>query len=114
MKRLEALLFQRCPVCLEGATFYRLLTMHKQCPRCGTVYEREHGYFLTSMFVGYAVGFLVLLPSAVWMAFSDVSITLFSIVIILETIIVWPLIFRYSRIIWMHIDQILDPRSKNK
>jgi hypothetical protein len=23
----------------------------------------------------------------------------------------WPLLFRYSRVIWMHADQVLDPRQ---
>jgi hypothetical protein len=23
----------------------------------------------------------------------------------------WPILFRYSRVIWMHADQVLDPRK---
>lgn len=113
MNRLLAVFLQRCPVCLQGKVFCGFLAMNKSCPNCGILYEREHGFFLTSMFVGYTVGFLVLLPSAVWMAFSDLSIPLFSIIIILETILIWPLVFRYSRVIWMHIDQVLDPRTRD-
>lgn len=112
MNRLLAVLLQRCPVCLEGKVFHGILAMNKTCPHCGVVFEREHGYFLMSMFVGYAVGFLVLLPSAVWMALGDTSILRFSVVITLETILLWPFVFRYSRVIWMHIDQVLDPRTK--
>lgn len=78
---------------------------------CGLHYEREHGYFLNSMFIAYAAGFLVLIPSAILLALNSVSIALFSIVIIAETIVIWPLIFRYSRAAWLHIDQVLDPRT---
>lgn len=84
--------------------------MHTHCPECGVKYERETGYFLNSMFIGYAAGFLILAPTAVLLALQDVSIALFSGAIILETAILTPLIFRYARLIWMHADQMLDPR----
>ena len=85
--------------------------MHTHCPVCGVKYERETGYFLNSMFIGYAAGFLVLVPTAVLLYFLDVSILVFSLVIIGETLLLTPLIFRYARILWMHADQVLDPRK---
>ena len=88
--------------------------MHTHCPVCGVKYERETGYFLNSMFIGYTAGFLGLTPTAVLLYFLDVSIPVFSIVIILEALILTPLIFRYARIIWMHADQMLDPRRSEK
>ncbi len=109
--RLWALLRQRCPVCLRGPLFRSLLGMHKHCPVCGVQFEREHGYFLNSMFIAYALGFLVLVPSAVWLAWREVSVALFALVIVAEMALVWPLIFRYARALWMHIDQMLDPRA---
>ena len=111
MKRLWALIRQRCPVCLQGQVFTSLFGMHTHCPVCGVKYERETGYFLNSMFIGYAAGFLVLVPTAIFLVFLDVSIAIFSIVIILETLVLTPLIFRYARLIWMHADQMLDPRK---
>ena len=111
MNRLLALLRQRCPVCLRGRVFTSLFGMHTHCPECGVKYERETGYFLNSMFIGYAAGFLILAPTAVLLALMDVSIAVFSSVIILETIVLTPLIFRYARLIWMHADQLLDPRQ---
>lgn len=111
MNRLWALVRQRCPVCLQGQVFRSLLGIHSHCPTCGVKYERETGYFLNSMFIGYVAGFLILVPTALLLAFLDVSIALFSIVVIAETAILTPLIFRYARIIWMHGDQMLDPRQ---
>ena len=111
MKRLWALLRQRCPVCLRGQVFTSLFGMYTHCPACGVKYERETGYFLNSMFIGYTAGFLVLIPTAVLLFFLDVSIAVFSIVIILETVVMTPLLFRYARILWMHADQVLDPRK---
>ncbi|WP_297638270.1 DUF983 domain-containing protein [Caldilinea sp.] len=111
MHRLWALLLQRCPVCLQGEVFTSLFGMHTYCPRCGVKYERETGYFLNAMFIGYAGGFLILVPTALFFAWLNVSIPVFSLAIILETALLTPLLFRYARLIWMHIDQMLDPRS---
>jgi hypothetical protein len=84
--------------------------MHSHCPTCGIKFERETGYFLNAMFVGYAAGFLALLPTAVWLAWQNVSIAAFSVAMIAQTALLTPLIFRYARLLWMHTDQLLDPR----
>jgi hypothetical protein len=60
--------------------------------------------------VAYTIGFLVLVPSAVLLAWWYVSVLTFTIVIVVETIVIWPIIFRCSRAIWLHLDQMLDPR----
>lgn len=106
-----ALLRLRCPVCLQGKLFRSLFSMHELCPHCGVPYEREPGYYLNSMFIAYTVGFLVLVPSALLLAWWYVSVLTFTIVIAIETIVIWPIIFRYSRAIWVHLDQVLDPRK---
>jgi uncharacterized protein (DUF983 family) len=110
MKRLFALLRQRCPVCLQGPVFQGAFGMHSRCPVCGVKYERETGYFLNSMFIAYTAGFFILIPTAVLLYFLNVDLLVFSTVIILETVIIYPLLFRYSRLVWMHGDQVLDPR----
>jgi uncharacterized protein (DUF983 family) len=110
LQRLGAIITQRCPVCLRGKVFNSLLGMYKECPVCGVHFERESGYFLNSMFAGYALGFLLLVPTAIVLFWMQVGFVVFSSVIIAETILIWPLIFRYARIIWMHTDQVLDPR----
>ena len=114
MKRLFAILTQRCPVCLTGPIFRSFLEGHKQCPHCGVRYEREHGFYLNSMLIAYTLGFLIVLPSAFYLFWIDASIPFFSVAIIIETILLWPLIFRYSRVIWMHVDQMLDPREAER
>lgn len=110
MKRLWAILRLRCPVCLKGRVFTSLFGMNKSCPECGVVFEREHGYYLNSMFIAYALGFLILVPSAILLAIRQVSIAFFTIFLIVEVILLSPLFFRYARILWLHFDQMLDPR----
>ena len=111
IRRLRATITQRCPVCLEGKVFKSLLGMNSHCPVCGIKFERETGYFLNSMLIGYVVGFLILVPTAVLLYFLNVDLLVFSIVIIVESALMWPLVFRYARILWMHADQLLDPRQ---
>lgn len=108
--RLVAIALMRCPVCRQGAVFHTLLGMHKTCPRCGVVYERETGYFLNAMFFAYALGFIILAPTALALYLRGVSTLWFSIIISAETLLLWPLVFRYSRVLWMHADQLMDPR----
>ncbi len=91
--------------------------MNKVCPECGIVFERESGYFLNSMFIAYVIGFLILAPVSLGLYIMhitsrmQVSGLLFGIVIIGLTAVLWPLIFRYSRVIWLHADQLMDPRT---
>ncbi len=109
--RLLAILLLRCPVCLEGRTFRSLLTMHKHCPQCGILYEREHGYFLNSMFFAYVLGFLIIAPLALYLYVRGVSTLWFLVIVSATLLLLWPIIFRYSRVMWMHADQLLDPRG---
>ena len=109
--RAAALLQLRCPVCLEGNEFRSLLTMHKRCPVCGLHFERETGYFLNAMFIAYALGFLILAPTALALYVAQVPTVPFSLILMGEVLVLWPFVFRYSRVGWMHIDQIIDPRQ---
>ena len=86
--------------------------MRETCPVCGVKFERENGYFLNAMFIAYVLGFLVLAPTTVVLYLLDVSPFLFLAVIVVEMALLWPAIFRYSRILWLHIDQIIEPRKE--
>ena len=62
-----AILRQRCPICLDGKIFRSFLSMYKTCPTCGVRFERESGYFLTAMFFAYAMGFVIVAPTALYL-----------------------------------------------
>lgn len=112
--RLAAIILQRCPACLEGRVFHSLLGMNKNCPECGILYERESGYFLNSMFVAYVIGFVIFAPLALALYILQVSALWFSAIMIGLILGIWPFIFRYSRVIWMHADQLIDPRTTDR
>jgi uncharacterized protein (DUF983 family) len=110
LRRLSALLRLRCPHCLEGPVFRSLWQMRPSCPVCGITYEREPGYFMNAIFVSYLLGILLIAPLTLWLYRIDAAIAWFFIAPGLALALAAPLLFRYSRLIWMHVDEILDPR----
>ena len=84
--------------------------MHEACPVCGLVFEREPGYFVGAMYVSYALA----IPSYLAVAgvlglllrgWSDLAIFALAVPLLLPLA---PVLFRYSRIIWMHLDRAID------
>ncbi len=111
-KRLTALIKQRCPRCLEGAIFTGWITTREACPVCDLHYGREEGYFSGGMDLSFFLAapvlafiFLVLYqmlsPALSLVATLFLSYTLF--------IPCAPLLFRYSRTLWLYLDWQLDP-----
>ncbi|HTU41062.1 MAG TPA: DUF983 domain-containing protein [Candidatus Aquilonibacter sp.] len=87
--------------------------MNDRCPVCGLYFYREEGYFLGAMYISYALG------SAVICAFAAVlwALTTWR----LEKIIVWaillflpfvPAITLLSRVLWIYLDQAIDPEVR--
>jgi uncharacterized protein (DUF983 family) len=105
--RLRAIVTQRCPVCMQGKMFAGRLTMHAACPVCGHRFEREQGFFQGAMYVSWVLGvtylaalgvlaqrFLVPRFGIVWAVVCVVAVHLMCI----------PFVFRYSRVIWAHLN----------
>lgn len=108
--RAGAILRLRCPRCREGRVFAGVFRMHAACPVCGLRYEREPGYFLGAMYFSYALALAAGLPACLlldgwgWPAVAvGAAVT--------GWIALWvPVLWRYSRVIWLHLDQAVDPR----
>ena len=112
MTRLQAMREFRCSHCLQGKVFSSLWHTNETCSVCGTTFEREYGYFLMSIFMGYIWSFLVILPPMIAMLLiGGFPIYLYVIVALGVLLLFSPLIFRLSRISWLHIDELLDPRE---
>ena len=109
---------QRCPRCHEGPAFRSLLAMHDACPVCGHVFEREPGYFVGAMYVSYALAIPLYLAVAgvlglALRSWSDTAVLALALPLFIPFA---PLLFRYSRVIWMYFDRAFDredvpPRS---
>lgn len=85
--------------------------MNERCPHCGHVFGRgEPGYFLGAMYFSYGIGvvligafagilYLVFRSSKLW------QLVLAAWVIFLPLV---PIVYRYSRVLWLHFDQVID------
>ncbi|MEM7106761.1 MAG: DUF983 domain-containing protein [Bacteroidota bacterium] len=90
--------------------------MHKNCPYCGLQFEREPGFFFGAMYISYA--FSVALFVAVGLGLSiigDFPTYVYLISIILSVIVLLPISFRYSRILFLHLFGGIDfePQKSN-
>jgi uncharacterized protein (DUF983 family) len=112
--RFRAIWNLRCPVCGEGKVFRGMFAMNERCPKCGTVFGRnEPGYFLGAMYFSYGIGIIVIaiftglvyLIRPQWRLWQMVTLAWIAFLPLV------PLVYRYSRVMWLHFDQAVDPEE---
>jgi hypothetical protein len=121
--RLAAIWRLRCPRCLRGRVFmtdnWRELRMLSACPRCRVIFGRENGYFTAAMIVSYILGVplaallfgLIWLVAGLGLGWSFAWLFAATIVALLPF---GPALFRYSRVVWMHFDRLVDSDPRNE
>ena len=109
--RLRAVASGRCPRCQRAPIFRGRLAMHPVCPSCGLRFEREPGYFTGAMYVSYvlAVPVMAVCILAVHLIAPDWSFERTVAVGAVGFLPFVPAIFRWSRILWIHLDRTVDP-----
>lgn len=112
--RLKAILHSRCPHCRRGPVFASFMKMNETCSVCGIKFEREDGYFMMSVFIGYVMATAVLAPIAIFLYVNDASATWYLLALLPTLLILSPVIFHYARVLWLHIDEVLDPRREEE
>ena len=90
--------------------------MHESCPHCGEIFDKEPGYFYGAMYVSYALMVGLFLISwginSFWIGASALAYLLFTSILI---VILSPLTFRVSRLVWLNFFIRFDPaKSANK
>lgn len=110
--RLIAVLAQRCPVCLQGSMFSGPFAMNEQCPVCGHRFMREPGYFQGAMYVSYVLAtgvFLVLVLLIQLLLGARLGFWgALAVAVVLQMLLV-PRLYRYSRVIWAHLNVRTQP-----
>jgi uncharacterized protein (DUF983 family) len=105
------LLRRGCPQC-GHPIFAGPLTMHENCPGCGLDFDRgQPGYFTGAMYVSYALAIpLIALLTLIEHLFLP-SWSLFKLVLLAWGLCIplVPWVWQYSRAIWIHFDQWIDP-----
>ncbi|MEQ9167586.1 MAG: DUF983 domain-containing protein [Fulvivirga sp.] len=78
--------------------------MHTHCPNCGLKYEREPGFFIGAMYVNYAFSVAIIIATGIALNVFDIySIYNFLFIAVGVTVLLLPYLFRYSRIIYLHL-----------
>ncbi|MFZ1397815.1 MAG: DUF983 domain-containing protein [Candidatus Promineifilaceae bacterium] len=91
------------------------MRMDEDCPHCGVLFEREDGFFMMAVFVGYVMSFFIAVPVLAGLYFwIRPSIWGYLIGATVALLLASPLIFHYARVVWMYIDQLLDPRREGE
>jgi uncharacterized protein (DUF983 family) len=107
---LEAILRQRCPRCREGPIFRRRLTMNWFCPVCELRILREPGYTTVAIELSYVFTIPILVfGTALFTLLFHLEIIWAALAAGVLFLVLSPLVFRYSRVLWVYLDQRVDP-----
>jgi Protein of unknown function (DUF983) len=85
--------------------------MNEFCPQCGLRFEREPGYFLGAMYFSYvlSIPILGLLILAGHLLLPPWRIEVIIGLAAIAYIPFMPLVFRYSRVFWIHFERWANP-----
>jgi RNA polymerase subunit RPABC4/transcription elongation factor Spt4 len=110
--KVYSILYNKCPYCHEGEFFiskkpYSLKTFDKQydhCPVCHSTYMPENGFYYGAMYVSYGLDIglgiaLFLLSNVIFSWGANAFLVLF----VASLLVLWPIIFRKSRLIWINL-----------
>jgi uncharacterized protein (DUF983 family) len=105
-----ALLKGKCPRCREGDMFAYPATnlgkfhkMNEACPHCGVRLQPEPGFYQGAMYVGYGFTVVVTIAiSVILYSLGDFSEWVYIGSIIGVMILLVPLNYRYSRILYLY------------
>jgi hypothetical protein len=107
----DAILQGKCPRCRQGSMFvypfykyFKSAKVNENCPVCHLRFEIEPGFFFGAMYISYA--FSVALFATIGVALSvlgDYPVYYYIISIVVAEILLFPLMFRYSRILFLHL-----------
>ena len=84
--------------------------MNSSCSECHLPFVREPGYYVGAVYISYGLGVFFIIPVALPMVLNQVSESWIITVIGIEIVLLVPFAFRYSRVLWLHFDQWVDPR----
>lgn len=118
---LYSILANKCPRCHKGNFFEtgspydlkRFTKMNGRCSVCGEDFNRETGFYFGAAYVSYGltVGFGIGLYLLLCVLF-DVGTIAYLVTFSTLLIVLLPVFFRYSRLIWIHLF-VRSQRQKN-
>ena len=125
MGQLKSALALKCPRCNKGELYEsknpyqpgKMMTMHTHCSSCGLRYEKEQGFFYGAMYVSYMLNIALFVTATVgWYLFIEdlIDWRIYIGLYVLITILLVPIIFRYSRSLWMIMMIKYEPEKRGE
>ena len=93
------------------------MEMHSHCEHCGLRYEREAGFFYGAMYVSYMLNIALFVNAVlIWYLFVEdlVDWRIYIGAYVLITILLVPLIYRFSRSIWLYMMIKYEPEKRGE
>lgn len=121
--KIYGIVYGVCPKCHEESMYTNknpyivseLFSMHENCSNCNTKYKIEPSFFFGAMYVSYGVGIAFALgPFLISFLTFNSSIGIAILAIIASQIILYPIIVRLSRNIWINIFMSYDKKLAKK
>lgn len=117
-----SVVFNKCPQCHQGKVLKyapyqlnKLLETEEQCSNCELKYEKEPGFFYGAMYVSYALTSGIFIVAYILQAtLLDLPVTQFAIFMVSLLLLTFPLIARWSRVLWLNFFVPYNPLKSNK
>ena len=108
---LYSIVKSKCPRCNEGDLWVKKNAyslgfdkMHETCSSCGLKYDMEQGFWYGAMYISYAFGVMITVVVVIALSvLTNYSLTIKLAASFVALVLFMPLIFRYSRNIWLSI-----------
>lgn len=121
--KLYSIATNTCPKCNEGRFFksnnpYDLKNFDKinaNCPYCGESFQREPGFYIGAMYISYALSVaLTVCAFVIFVLYLALDIYWVLGGLIPLILILFPILFRKARIIWLNIFVSYNPEKADK
>lgn len=108
----NALLECKCPRCRQGDMYRTPLfqkwydrKMNDACDVCTQSFEPEPGFYFGAMFVsyGFSVSITFVVIFILYNFFNDPEMWIYVIALLTVIGLIWPVMYRYSRAIFLHV-----------
>jgi len=121
-RRLKSIFASKCPSCGKGHLFhtrnpysFKFTKMHRRCQNCNLDFEPELGFYYGAMYVSYALITAVTITTFFVCRFLGYGVNVMIAVNIIALLLMIPIIFRFSRVIWLNFFvKIPDDHSEKK
>ncbi|MFN4811553.1 MAG: DUF983 domain-containing protein [Bacteroidia bacterium] len=115
-----SVLMNKCPRCHQSKMLSyppyhinQLLTTEENCAHCGLKFEKEPGFFFGAMYVSYAfTSGIFIVAYLLQIYFLELPLFDFLMWIIGILLLLFPLLARWSRILWLNFFISYDPIYK--